>query len=102
MKCGHGKGYLAARAAARGAARTHGGSHFELCKEPFMDRSPPDSLAEPAPRALKDLPGPRPWPVLGNLPQLDLPRMHEKLEGWAEQYGPLYRLTLGGRPIVVL
>ena len=67
-----------------------------------MDRSTPEALAEPAaPRALRDLPGPRPWPLLGNLPQLDLPRMHEKLEGWAERYGPLYRLTLGGRPILV-
>ena len=67
-----------------------------------MDRSLPEALAAPPPRALKDLPGPRPWPVLGNLPQLDLPRMHEKLEGWAERYGPIYRLTLGGKPIVVL
>ena len=56
----------------------------------------------PAPQSLKDLRGPRPWPVLGNLPQLDLPRMHETLERWADEYGPLYRLTLGGRPIVVL
>lgn len=67
-----------------------------------MDRSSPEVVAAPAARVLKDLPGPRPWPVLGNLPQLDLPRMHEKLEGWADRYGPLYRLTLGGKPIVVL
>ena len=56
----------------------------------------------PPPRALKDLPGPRPWPVLGNLPQLDLPRMHEQLEAWADHYGPVYRLSLGGKPVVVL
>lgn len=69
-----------------------------------MEQSSPEVAAAPAqaPRVLKDLSGPRPWPVLGNLPQLDLPRMHEKLEGWADRYGPLYRLTLGAKPIVVL
>ena len=55
-----------------------------------------------APRSLKELRGPRPWPVLGNLPQLDLPRMHKTLERWADEYGPLYRLTLGGKTVVVI
>lgn len=69
-----------------------------------MQHLSPHVVAEraAAPRKLSDLRGPRPWPVLGNLPQLDLPRMHKRLEAWAEEYGPLYRLKLGRKTIVVL
>ncbi len=53
-------------------------------------------------RRLAALPGPRPWPLLGNLPQTDLLRLHAKLEQWAFQYGPLYRFRMGRRDALVV
>ena len=53
-------------------------------------------------KRIADLDGPRGWPVLGNLLQLDLPRFHEQLEGWAKVYGPLYRLRMGPRDALVV
>ena len=55
-----------------------------------------------AARNLIDLPGPRGVPVLGNLLQLDPPRLHTILGGWADQYGPLFRLRLRGRDVLVV
>lgn len=46
-------------------------------------------------RRYEDLPGPTLWPVLGNLPQLDPPRMHQQIEAWHKRYGPVFRLKLG-------
>ena len=40
--------------------------------------------------------------MLGNLLQLDIPRFHEQLEGWARVHGPLYRLRMGPRDALVL
>ncbi len=60
----------------------------------------PDS--PPPPKPLTDLPGPRGWPLLGNLPQLGQGRMHQVLERWVEQYGPLYRLRFAGKPLMVI
>ncbi len=53
-------------------------------------------------RPLDSLPGPRAWPWVGNLPQIDPLRMHAKLEAWARQYGPLYRIRLGNREMLVI
>lgn len=53
------------------------------------------------PRTLRDLPGPRGLPILGNALQLDIPRLHLILEEWAATYGPLYQIGLGPRPVVV-
>jgi len=55
-----------------------------------------------APKRIADLDGPRGWPLLGNLLQLDLPQIHEQLEGWAKVYGPLYRLRIGPRDALVV
>lgn len=53
-------------------------------------------------RPWKALPGPRGLPLLGNLHQLDPLRLHTLLEGWAREFGPLYRLRLPpARAIVV-
>ena len=51
---------------------------------------------------LDSLPGPRPWPLVGNLPQIDPLRMHAQMEKWAHEYGPMYRLRLGRREALVL
>ncbi|KAH9294003.1 hypothetical protein KI387_040792 [Taxus chinensis] len=46
-------------------------------------------------------PGPRPWPLLGNLHQLgDLP--HQSLAALAKKYGPVMFLRLGSIPTVVV
>src|SRR6267154_2147248 len=53
-------------------------------------------------RALRQIPGPPAWPLVGNLLQVELPRMHAQLEAWADRYGPLYRLRLGWRNALVV
>lgn len=60
----------------------------------------PDSM--PAPKTLADMPGPRGWPLLGNLPQIRPAQMHQVLERWARQYGPLYRMSFGRKPLLVI
>lgn len=51
----------------------------------------------------KDLPpGPRPWPVLGNLPILAVAMPHLNLQKLAFEFGPLVYLRLGSLPCVVV
>ena len=54
------------------------------------------------PRHADDLPGPRGWPLVGNLLQLQASRMHQQLEAWCEIFGPIYKLQLAGRQVVVV
>ncbi|MBP6854568.1 MAG: cytochrome P450 [Rhodoferax sp.] len=61
----------------------------------------PDTSAAPV-RTLADLPGPRGWPWVGNLLQLDRTRVHYTVEQWALQYGPLFRIRLGPTPFLVV
>jgi cytochrome P450 len=61
--------------------------------------------AAAAPAATRDiaaLPGPRGWPVVGNVFQLDPARIHLTLERWAEQYGPLYVYRFVRHPVLVI
>lgn len=53
-------------------------------------------------RHLADLPGPRPWPLLGNLPQQSPVRMHRQVEAWARQYGPLFAMRFAATPVLVV
>ena len=62
----------------------------------------PVSAATPALRRAQDLPGPRGWPIVGNLLQIDTERMHLQLEAWAHEFGPFFKLQLGPRFIVVV
>jgi cytochrome P450/nitrite reductase/ring-hydroxylating ferredoxin subunit len=55
-----------------------------------------------AKRTLKDLPGPRQLPWIGNLHQLDPTRIHLILEGWAAKYGPMFLYRLGARRVVAI
>ena len=55
-----------------------------------------------APRTIEQLGGPRPWPLVGNLLQFDLPRLHQQMEAWAERHGPAYRLRVGRRDALVI
>ncbi len=58
--------------------------------------------AAPRLRTVDDLPGPRRWPVLGNLLALDLDRLHAILERWSDRYGPVYRVDFGPRRMVIV
>ena len=53
-------------------------------------------------RRVRDLPGPRGWPIIGNLLQVKPAQVHLDIERWSRQYGPLFRITLGPQPIIVL
>nr|BBG28367.1 flavonoid 3'-hydroxylase 1 [Cymbidium hybrid cultivar] len=45
-------------------------------------------------------PGPKGWPIIGNLPQLG-PKPHQTLYALAKTYGPILRLRLGAVDVVV-
>ncbi|KAL7139328.1 hypothetical protein ABFS83_09G043400 [Erythranthe nasuta] len=45
-------------------------------------------------------PGPRPWPILGNLPHLG-PKPHQSMAALARVYGPLMHLKMGMVHVVV-
>jgi cytochrome P450 len=53
-------------------------------------------------RRIADLPGPRGWPWVGNLFQLKRDVIHQGVERWCEQYGPLFRFRIGRRQLVVV
>ncbi|MEY4763561.1 MAG: hypothetical protein RI907_234 [Pseudomonadota bacterium] len=53
-------------------------------------------------RSLFELPGPTPWPLVGNALQVTLDRMHQDLERWALAYGPMVVLHFGRDPVLVL
>ncbi|KAL6000509.1 hypothetical protein ACLOJK_024208 [Asimina triloba] len=56
-------------------------------------------LRDPRPKGLP--PGPRPWPILGNLLQLgDKP--HSQLAKLAQSYGHLFTLKLGAQTVIVV
>ncbi|MDE0458910.1 MAG: cytochrome P450 [Chromatiales bacterium] len=46
--------------------------------------------------------GPPGLPVVGNLFQIRLDKLHSTLERWADQYGPLYRIRIGPVRMVVV
>ncbi|XP_020105136.1 flavonoid 3'-monooxygenase-like [Ananas comosus] len=50
--------------------------------------------------ALRLPPGPKGWPILGNLPQLG-PKPHHTLRTLSEAHGPLFRLRFGSVDVVV-
>ncbi len=60
------------------------------------------SASPPAHRRLSELPAPPALPLLGHLLTLDRRRLQQQLEGWAATLGPLYRLQLGRRPVLVV
>lgn len=53
-------------------------------------------------RRIADLPRPRGLPLLGNALQLDPPRLHLQLEEWAQQLGPVFRITAAHRQMLVV
>ncbi|MCP3716184.1 cytochrome P450 [Paraburkholderia sp. CNPSo 3281] len=50
-------------------------------------------------RQVRDLPCPRGLPLIGNLHQLNAPKLHRVLEQWAEELGTPYRFQICGMPV---
>ena len=67
-----------------------------------MDTSRIPASSPTALRRFDDLPGPRGVPIFGNILQIDSTRMHLQLEQWCEEFGPVFRLQLGRRRVVVV
>jgi cytochrome P450 len=53
-------------------------------------------------RPISSLPGPRGWPLLGNVPQVRKAHLHQNVEAWSKRYGPFFRLKLGPRAMLVV
>ena len=53
-------------------------------------------------RHIADLPGPRPFPIVGNMLQINSLQFHQGMENWARQYGDMYKFRIGAKPIVVI
>jgi cytochrome P450 len=54
------------------------------------------------PHSQTKLPGPKGLPVLGNLLQIDLKKLHLILEEWASVYGDIYQFRLANKTVVVI
>ena len=70
-----------------------------------MDVETPERTAAPATTRLRrydELPGPRPYPVVGNALQLDSRTSHLQMQRWCDEYGPIYRLRIGPRRVMVI
>ena len=53
-------------------------------------------------RRIEDLPGPRGIPFFGNALQVSVSRIHLDMEQWTRQYGPLFKLRLAKRQVLVV
>ena len=53
-------------------------------------------------REIADLPGPRGLPIVGNAFQIERNRLHQNVEAWGREFGPLFRFRLGRRTLLVL
>ena len=54
----------------------------------------PGAGTVPATRRLSDVPGPPGLPLIGNLLEIDTPRLHQILEEWSRQYGECFRFRI--------
>ena len=53
-------------------------------------------------RQITDLPGPRGLPLFGNTFQVKPSQIHQCMEAWARQFGPLFQVKLGRRRLLVV
>ena len=62
----------------------------------------PTASATARPREIAELPGPHGLPLVGNTFQIDRARLHQNMEAWAREFGPLFRVKLGRRTLLVV
>ena len=53
-------------------------------------------------RQIRDLPGPRALPLVGNAFQVKLASVHQDFERWAREFGPLYQMKMGRTQVLVI
>jgi cytochrome P450 len=53
-------------------------------------------------RKIRELPGPRGLPILGNLLQLRNSSLHLTAEAWSRTYGEYFRFRIGPRPFLAV
>jgi cytochrome P450 len=51
---------------------------------------------------ISQLPGPKGLPILGNLLQIELPKLHLIMEQWADLYGDVYKFKLANKTVVAI
>ncbi|XP_073442611.1 cytochrome P450 2K1-like isoform X2 [Dendrobates tinctorius] len=47
-------------------------------------------------------PGPKPWPIIGNIPELDVHKPYLSFQELAKTYGPVYSIKIGVQKMIVL
>jgi cytochrome P450 len=75
--------------------------HKDSTAPPFVETAVATTSA-PALRQIKNLPGPPARPLVGNLLQVKVSRIHLDMEQWCVRYGPLFRVYLGRQPLLVV
>jgi len=58
--------------------------------------------ADNRPNSLSRLPGPKGLPVIGNLLQLDLLKLHSILEQWSDIYGDIYKFKIVNKTVLAI
>ena len=53
-------------------------------------------------QSISQLPGPKGLPILGNLLQIELPKLHLIMEQWADLYGEVYKFKLINKTVVAI
>ena len=52
-------------------------------------------------RRIKGFPGPRNWPLVGNIPDIKY-NAAEKYREWSKKFGAVYQIQLGNEPVIVV
>lgn len=53
-------------------------------------------------RSYDDLPGPSAFPLFGNALQINMSQAHLQFEQWCREYGPLFKVRMGSRKMLVV
>ena len=51
---------------------------------------------------LDDIPGPKPYPMIGNVLQLDMTKVFLQFANFAKQYGGIFKVQLFTTPVVIV